>query len=155
MSNIMRGDATLEEIESITSSKGKLMVVYAKDSFNINKDGDYDFSDNIVHPDTGEILTAVKGYCTSGTAFERPCYYAEYEGKNGRYYYFDQTKYNRAMPNAMTIREQIDEDREIYLDKFAERDLSEDEFDDYDFDESISHNKSEDNCFDDSEEIDF
>ncbi|MBO5261410.1 MAG: hypothetical protein J6B45_00010 [Clostridia bacterium] len=123
MSNITGGYATIEEIEEMTLSKGKLSAVYAKNASNAQKDGDYAFSDNIIHPQTGEVLKAVKGYCTNGSAFERPCYYAEYEGKSGTYYYLDQTKYKGFASNPMTIYEQIEEDRQEYLEKFAERDL--------------------------------
>lgn len=153
MSNIMRGSASVEEVEELTSSKGRLSVVYAKDAYNINKDGDYAFSDNIYHPDTGEVLTPVKGYCTNGSAFARPCYYAEYEGKSGKYYYFDETKYCKSLPNARTIKEQIEEDHNEYLEKFAIRDLSEDDDDDEPafFEECDDHHQSQGEDSDDSE----
>ena len=126
MVNITRGSASIEEIEEMTSSKGRLTTVYAKYSSDARKDGDYAFSDSIRHPDTGELLKPVKGYCTSGSSFGRPCYYAEYEGKSGTYYYFDQTKYYGSLPNAMTIREQLDEDRSSYLKNFSNKDSEED-----------------------------
>lgn len=128
MANITRGSASIEEIEDMTFSKGRLTTVYAKYSFDARKDGDYAFSDSIRHPDTGEVLKPVKGYCTDGSSFGRPCYYAEYEGESGTYYYFDQTKYNRSLPGAMTIRQQLDEDREAYKEKFAKNSSAEEDY---------------------------
>ena len=128
MANITKGYATIEEIESLTSSQGRLTTVYAKYASDARKDGDYAFSDSIRHPDTGEVLKPVKGYCTGGSSFGRPCYYAEYQGKSGTYYYFDQTKYNKSLQGAMTIREQIDEDKQEYLAKLAKENVPQEDY---------------------------
>ena len=126
MANLNRGYATVAEIEEMMGKKG-LSVVYAKNADNPQKDGDYPFNEKISHPVTGEILHPVRGYCSAGTAFSRPCYYAEYEGKSGTYYYIDEIEYIGPKSDPKSIRAQIQGDRIEFLENFGELDAGEED----------------------------
>lgn len=60
----------------------ELDVVNVKE-FNEGKGRDYDYWDSIVHPETGEKLTATQGYIDHNS---NKCYYAEYRSGSGKYY---------------------------------------------------------------------
>lgn len=115
MSNIFNGYATIEEIEALSGEK--LTEVYAKYKNDMNRDGDYDFWESINHPETGERLSAVKGYCeASGSAMNRGCYYAEYrDSKGSSYYYMD---LEGGKDKTSSIKAQLDDDKKEYEKNF-------------------------------------
>lgn len=118
MSNISRGSLSMDELKEYISAP--LTTIYAKYKDNMKVDGDYEFWENIIHPETGESLRAVKGYCDQyGSALNRKCHYAEYQDDKGNSYYYLDTKSTRiGLPEyRKDIRTQINEDRQEYEDK--------------------------------------
>lgn len=112
MSHIYRGSASVEEIKNFIGEKD-VVVAYAKNQDNPREIG-YDYWYDIKHPDTGETLKAVKGYCNPNNT--RQCYYAEYQDKNGHsWHYLDSRSYpDPELRGSKSIQEQINEDQSEY-----------------------------------------
>lgn len=107
MSNIYEGRADVREANEFFGKD--LDVIYAKDRDNPQKPC-YPHWDSTVHPETGEKLTAVKGYCDPRD--HNKCYYAEYRDKEGNSYYYIDTTEKEA--HGKTIGSQLREDRTEY-----------------------------------------
>ena len=84
MSFIKKGGCCMEEMEAKYGKK--MFPAYAKDQDNPNKPY-YDHWSDIRHPDTGEPLRAVQGYCNPNDMYQ--CYYAEYQGEDGQLYHYE------------------------------------------------------------------
>lgn len=108
MSNIINGSASESEISSFIGGK-PIAAAYAKNQDNPNAYY-YEFWSNIRHPDTGETLKAVKGYCNPNNFNE--CYYAEYRDDAGNpYHYLDSRYYHDPeLRGNKSIRQQQSED---------------------------------------------
>lgn len=89
MSYIYSGSSSVEDVENFLGGK-KITVAYAKDQDNPNANY-YEFWADIKHPETGEKLRATKGYCNPDNMYQ--CYYAEYQGEDGRYYHYIDSRY--------------------------------------------------------------
>ncbi len=122
MSHIYRGSASIEEVKNFTGGKD-IVVAYAKNQDNPREIG-YDYWYDIKHPDTGETLKAVKGYCNPNNTNQ--CYYAEYRDEQGRsWHYLDARSYpDPELRGDKSIQQQISEDASEYKKKkfFAESD---------------------------------
>lgn len=108
MSNIINGSASEREISNFIGGK-PVATAYAKNQDNPNAYY-YEFWSNIRHPETGEKLQAVKGYCNPNNFYE--CYYAEYRDDVGNsYHYLDSRYYHDSdFRGTKSIRQQQSED---------------------------------------------
>lgn len=111
MNNIFKGSATESEISAFVGKD--VITAYAKNIDNPTEIG-YPYWDSVTHPETGERLQAVKGYCNPNNTNE--CYYAEYRDSNGGAWHYVDTSYVRNNPllDSKTIQDQINEDAAIY-----------------------------------------
>ena len=100
MSHIIDGRASESEISS---------AAYAKNKDNPNEYY-YEYWSSIRHPETGEKLQAVKGYCNPNDFNQ--CYYAEYRDDSGNsYHYLDSRYYHDAeLRGNKSISQQQSED---------------------------------------------
>lgn len=89
MSHIIYGKASENEISNFIGEK-PVVSAYAK---NQGKPDAYyyEYWSNIRHPETGETLQAVKGYCNPDNLYQ--CYYAEYRDNAGNYYHYLDSRY--------------------------------------------------------------
>lgn len=108
MSNIINGSASESEISNFIGGK-PVAAAYAKNQDNPHAYY-YEFWSNIRHPETGEKLQAVKGYCNPNNFYE--CYYAEYRDDAGNsYHYLDSRYYHDPdFRGTKSIRQQQSED---------------------------------------------
>ena len=77
--NINDGRYSPKEVEE---TFGESIVIVNMNDFNQGRGPDYEYWSSITHPQTGELLTASRGYVGKNNK----CYYAEYQGSDGRYY---------------------------------------------------------------------
>ena len=77
--NINDGRYSPQEVEE---TFGESIVIVNMNDFNQGRGPDYEYWSSITHPQTGESLTASRGYVGKNNK----CYYAEYQGSDGRYY---------------------------------------------------------------------
>lgn len=77
--NINDGRYSTSEVEE---TFGQQVDVLNISEFNEGKGPDYAYWGSITHPETGESLNATRGYIGRNNK----CYYAEYQGSDGRYY---------------------------------------------------------------------
>lgn len=110
MSNIFRGSFSTEEVQEFLGGR-EIAVAYAKDRDKPRENG-YDFWNDIKHPETGETLRATKGYCNPNNMYQ--CYYAEYQGADGEYYHYIDSRYcdNVSLRGTQSIQEQQYEDKQ-------------------------------------------
>lgn len=110
MSNIFRGCYSAEEVQDFLGGK-EIAIAYAKDRDNPRANG-YDFWNDIKHPETGETLRATKGYCNPNNMYQ--CYYAEYQGSDGGYYHYIDSRYcdDVRLRGTQSIQEQQYEDKQ-------------------------------------------
>ena len=110
MSNIFLCFYSAEEVQDFLGGK-EIAIAYAKDSDNPRANG-YDFWNDIKHPETGETLRATKGYCNPNNMYQ--CYYAEYQGADGGYYHYIDSRYcdDVRLRGTQSIQEQQYEDKQ-------------------------------------------
>lgn len=77
--NINDGRYSPQEVEE---TFGESVVIVKVNDFNEGRGSDYEYWSSIAHPQTGEPLIASRGYVGKNNK----CYYAEYQGSDGRYY---------------------------------------------------------------------
>ena len=108
MSKIINGSASESEISSFIGGK-PVAIAYAKNQDNPHAYY-YEFWSNIRHPETGETLQAVKGYCNPNNFYE--CYYAEYRDDAGNFYHYLDSRYyhDPDFCGTKSIRQQQSED---------------------------------------------
>lgn len=108
MSHIIDGRASESEISSFIGGK-PVVAAYAKNKDNPNEYY-YEYWSSIRHPETGEKLQAVKGYCNPNDFNQ--CYYAEYRDDSGNsYHYLDSRYYHDAeLRGNKSISQQQSED---------------------------------------------
>ncbi len=114
MSHIFSGSASENEVRNFIGGR-ETVIAYAKEQDSA-KTNYYEFWSDIVHPETGERLTATKGYCNPNDMNQ--CYYAEYIGEDGRNYYYLDSRYFHGTPRGTkSISEQQNEDRQEWKSK--------------------------------------
>ncbi len=89
MSHIIDGYASESEISSFIGGN-PVVAAYAKNKDNPNEYY-YEYWSSIKHPETGERLQAVKGYCNPNDFNQ--CYYAEYRDAEGNSYHYLDSRY--------------------------------------------------------------
>lgn len=89
MSHIIDGRASESEISNFIGGK-PVVAAYAKNKDNPNEYY-YEYWSSIRHPETGEKLQAVKGYCNPNDFNQ--CYYAEYRDDAGNAYHYLDSRY--------------------------------------------------------------
>lgn len=123
MSHIIDGYASESEISSFIGGK-PVVAAYAKNKDNPNEYY-YEYWSSIRHPETGEKLQAVKGYCNPNDFNQ--CYYAEYRDDAGNSYHYLDSRYyhDPELRGNKSISQQQSEDaaeleRKLYTRKHEE-----------------------------------
>ena len=96
--NINDGRYSTSQVEE---AFGREVDVVNIGEFNEGKGPDYQYWDSITHPETGESLSATRGYVGRD---DGKCYYAEYQNEQGRYF-----NYTRGMRGESIGKQQSDD----------------------------------------------